>query len=71
MFGDVTQHEHLTGVKGGYNKLIVAQENLSKIARNANIIVNVKFFLCKATVKSNSEAFECLFSKYGNLFELH
>lgn len=69
VFGLEKQHDHLTGVQGGYNKVITALDNLSKIARKANVTVNVKFLLCKATVNSNAEAFEHLLAKYRNMFE--
>ena len=69
VFGLEKQHDHLTGVQGGYGKVIIALENLSKITGNTNITVNVKFLLCKASVNSNPEVFEYLFEKYGTLFE--
>lgn len=69
IFGFEDRHDYLTGYRGGYKKVIQALNNFSKISLNSNIVINVKFLLCKATVSSNSEVFEYLYKKFGHLFE--
>lgn len=69
IFGFETEHDKLTGTMGNYEKVVSALEHLSKYANHSNFKVNVKFLLCKATVKQNYSLFNSLFNKYGNLFE--
>ncbi|MHB8808362.1 MAG: radical SAM protein [Anaerolineaceae bacterium] len=69
IFGLQVHHDYLTGRQGGYIETLDALQNFSQIANSSNITVNVKFLLCKATIKSNPEAFAYLFNRFGTLFE--
>lgn len=67
LFGLSEKHDYLTGKKGNFNETITALENFSKYS--GDFTINVKFLLCKATISSNQEVFNLLYSRYGNLFE--
>lgn len=68
-FGVGAYHDYLTGAVGNYEKAIKSLANFSKTIKTSHFIVNVKFLLCKATTKSNSEIYQLIYSQYGDLFE--
>lgn len=69
LFGIGNYHDYLTGRKGNYNKTMQALDNFSQVIRYDGITLNVKFLLCKATVRSNTEVYNMIYSRYGDLFE--
>lgn len=68
-FGIGNYHDYLTGGVGNYKKAMKALSNFSNIVSIPNMIVNVKFLLCKATVHSNQEVYRDIYAQYGNMFE--
>lgn len=69
VFGVGDYHDFLTGKQGNYNKTMQALNNFSYMMNRQNLTLNVKFLLCKATIKSNMEIFDIIYSRYGDLFE--
>ena len=69
IFGFEAEHDELTGNIGNYKKVISALEFLYRYSDLSKFKVNVKFLLCKATIKQNHRLFDALFNKYGNIFE--
>lgn len=69
VFGIEEYHDYLTGKKGNFEKTIKALDSFCSLVASQKMTVNVKFLLCKATIKSNQEAYDYLFDRYGNNFE--
>lgn len=68
-FGLEKHHDYLTGKSGNFYKSMSALDNLSHMVQSLHLVVNVKFLLCKATVSSNIEIYDYIYSKYKNIFE--
>ena len=68
LFGLESEHDHLTGHPGGFSKTIMALDNFSEIIKKCDFRVSIKFLLCKATVRTNIEAYNFCIERYGNLF---